>query len=167
MDDQLFAATYYPEWYYGGELSSCHSHDSVKPGELPYCYILFCYPRDFTPVCTGELIALQQALDTFRQAGVDVLAGSTDSPEAHNLFFNDEAAFPPEAVRNIEYPVLTLGPQLLTKYGRQLILDEFGYAKRVAIGVIDGVVQLVYQTNNDTARDIHVLSTAARQWGGS
>lgn len=154
MDDPIFIEDKLPEWYDGGAISSAHNADSVQPFELPYSYVLFCYPRDNTPVCTGELIELQKGLKEFN---IPVIAASTDSPESHNLFFNNEEAFPSDVVPNIEYPILTIKDHLLTKYGKELILNEFGYCRRIAVVVKQGKVSALYQTGNDDARKINIL----------
>lgn len=155
--DALFLAADLPEWYQGGELSSAHGIDSIKRYELPLSYVLFCYPRDYTPVCTKELVMLQQATKKFQEKGYDLFVASTDSPEVHNLFFNDETAFPVKKVPNMEFVALTLRPYLLTDYGNALLLNEFSYANRVAVVVKNGKVKSIYQTDNDTPRSIEGL----------
>lgn len=152
--DQIFKSSYLPEWYQGGEVSSAHDANSIKTFEVPLSYVLFCYPRDNTPVCTSELIALQKELKKFN---LPVIAASTDSPESHSLFFNNDEAFPPEEVLNIEYPVLTLRDNLLTVYGNKIIMNEYGYCKRVALVIRNEVVKGLYETDSDTSRDISVL----------
>lgn len=146
-----------PEWYYGGEVSSAHSRDTIKTLEMSLSYVLFCYPRDFTPVCTAELIALQQNLERFKEKGIDVIAASTDSPESHNLFFNDEEAFPPKIVPNIEYPVVTIKEHMVLFQIKPLMFNEFGYCKRTAIVVKRGKLYNVYQTDNDKQRNMETL----------
>lgn len=151
--DQVF--TKLPtEWWHGQEMSSAHDADSIKPFDLPYSYVLFCYPRDGTAVCNAELIDLQQKLGEFN---LDVIVASTDSPETHNKFFNDEEAFDPKLVPNIEYPVLTLRDYLLTDLCKQLIMSEFGYCKRIAIVVFNGTIKSIYETDNNVQRDISLL----------
>lgn len=143
------------EWWHGQEMSSAHNADSIKEFDLPASYVLFCYPRDNTPVCTGELIDLQKHLDRFNPH-MPVIAASTDSPETHNIFFNNPEAFPADKVLNIEYPIITIGNGLTAK-GHALILDEYGYCKRIAIVVVNDIIKAVYQTDNNVARDIILL----------
>lgn len=45
--------------------------------------VFFFYPKDFTFVCPSELHAFQAKLDEFKAKGVEVVACSTDTPEAH------------------------------------------------------------------------------------
>jgi alkyl hydroperoxide reductase subunit AhpC len=139
------------EWYHGGEISSAHSAETIKPLFFPKDYVFFAYPRDNTPVCTDELIALQQNLHRFP---VEVIAGSTDSPESHSLFFTNEEAFPPEQVLNIEYPVITVKESMITEKGKNELLNKFGYCRRVAVFVKDGKLARTYETSNEKARDI-------------
>lgn len=159
MDDDIFTALP-PEWWYGQEMSSAHDAASIKEFDLPNDYVLFAYPRDFTPVCTQELIELQKNLSQFP---VEVIAASTDSPEAHNVFFNDQEYFPRSEVLNIDYPVLALKHHNLTVTGRNLILNEHGYCRRVALVVKSGKVVGLYEVDNDKQRDITTLAHLTRK----
>lgn len=87
-----------------------------------------------------------------------IIAGSTDSPEVHNWFFNDPEVF----VSPITYPVLTINPADLTEKGKDLLLNVYGYCKRVAIIVVEDNVRAVYEMDNETPRDISVLLSLAR-----
>jgi len=151
--DDIFL-TLPPEWYHGQEMSSAHEEKSIKPFDMPYSYVLFLYPRDGTGVCNAELIDLQKHLD---ELPIDVIVGSTDSPETHNRFFNDEEAFDPKVTPNIEYPVLTIKDNFLTNKAADLILNAYGYCKRIAIIVVEGTIRAVYETDNNVQRDIDVL----------
>lgn len=143
-----------PEWWHGQAMSSAHNADSIQPYDLGFSYLLVAYPRDGTPVCTGELIELQKRLAEFP---CEVVAASTDSPESHNRFFNDDTAFPPEVVPNIEYPILSVNETNLTEKGKDLLLNDYGYCKRVAILVKEGNVRAVYETDNEIPRDMSTL----------
>lgn len=153
--DALFLEDEVAEWYKGGESSSAHDKYSIKWMELPYSYVLFCYPRDYTPVCTKELVTLQQKLEKF--GNLEVIAASTDSPESHARFFNDDDAFPVDDVPNIEYAVLTLRDHMLTPKGQELLLNEYGYCNRIAVVVKEGKIHAIYQTSNEKPRSIDGL----------
>jgi len=48
--------------------------------------LLFFYPLDFTFVCPTEIIAFDQALDQFKERGVDVIGVSVDSHYTHHAW---------------------------------------------------------------------------------
>ncbi|OGO95523.1 MAG: alkyl hydroperoxide reductase [Coxiella sp. RIFCSPHIGHO2_12_FULL_44_14] len=48
--------------------------------------LIFFYPLDFTFVCPSELIALDHAIDQFKQRNVEVIAVSIDSQFTHNAW---------------------------------------------------------------------------------
>lgn len=51
--------------------------------------LLFSHPKDFTPVCTTELGAVQHAMPEFKRRGVKVLGLGMDSVEDHIAWFKD------------------------------------------------------------------------------
>ena len=50
--------------------------------------LIFFYPLDFTFVCPSELIALDHAIDEFKNRNVEVLGVSVDSQFTHNAWRN-------------------------------------------------------------------------------
>lgn len=50
--------------------------------------LVFFYPLDFTFVCPSELIALDNAMDKFKERKVEVIAVSIDSQFTHNAWRN-------------------------------------------------------------------------------
>lgn len=50
--------------------------------------LIFFYPLDFTFVCPSELIALDHAIDSFKQRNVEVIGVSIDSQFTHNAWRN-------------------------------------------------------------------------------
>lgn len=50
--------------------------------------LVFFYPLDFTFVCPSELIALDHAMDEFKNRDVEVIAVSIDSQFTHNAWRN-------------------------------------------------------------------------------
>lgn len=143
------------EWYHQQVMSSAHDSSTITRFDMPSNYVLFVYPRDATPVCTEELKQLHAAEKNFP---IDVIAGSTDSPEVHNWFYNDPDVFK----YDIKFPVLTINPIDLTDKGKDLLLNAYGYCKRVAIIVAEDHVRAVYEMDNNTQRDITVLLSLAR-----
>lgn len=152
MGDEIFKIDSLPEWYENGAVSSAHDAGSIDWFEIPYSYVLFCYPRDNTPVCTQELIELQKQLDSF---SLPVIAASTDSPESHSLFYTNEEAFPNDV--DVKYPVITIKDYLLTDYGRTILMNQYGYLRRVCVVVRDGEVESIIQVHNDKQRDISYI----------
>lgn len=53
--------------------------------------LLFSHPKDFTPVCTTELGAVERLMPEFEQRGVKVLGLSMDSIENHTRWAEDIA----------------------------------------------------------------------------
>ncbi len=50
--------------------------------------LVFFYPLDFTFVCPSELIALDHAMDAFKQRNIEVVGVSIDSHFTHNAWRN-------------------------------------------------------------------------------
>lgn len=59
------------------------------PGESVTTWkILFSHPRDFTPVCSSELLELAQKQDEFKKLGVQIFVVSTDALDQHRDWVN-------------------------------------------------------------------------------
>jgi len=56
--------------------------DLTQDGDL----LLYFYPGDFTPICTREACAFQEALPEIRKDGVRVVGVSAQDPEMHAKF---------------------------------------------------------------------------------
>lgn len=54
--------------------------------------LVFFYPLDFTFVCPSELIALNNAIDSFKALNVEVIGVSIDSQFTHNAWRNTPVA---------------------------------------------------------------------------
>ncbi len=60
------------------------------PGESVSTWkILFSHPRDFTPVCSSELLELAQKQDEFKKLGVQIYVLSTDALSQHKEWVNN------------------------------------------------------------------------------
>jgi thioredoxin-dependent peroxiredoxin len=51
-------------------------------------FVIFFYPRDFTPGCTKEACSFRDSYAEFRELGAEVIGISTDSAETHSKFAN-------------------------------------------------------------------------------
>ncbi|AQL41573.1 peroxiredoxin [Halorientalis sp. IM1011] len=80
--------------------------------------VLAFFPGAFTPPCTNEMVALQERLDDFRDAGATVLGVSADSPfsqgafrEEHGIEFDLVSDMSGEAIRayDLEMDIEDLG----------------------------------------------------------
>jgi len=68
-----------------GDIVDSYSFKEATKGKYA---LVFFYPLDFTFVCPSELIALDHAIDEFRQRNVEVIAVSVDSHFTHNAWRN-------------------------------------------------------------------------------
>lgn len=48
--------------------------------------VVYFYPKDETPVCTKEACAFRDSFQDFKDAGVEVIGVSSDSPDSHKKF---------------------------------------------------------------------------------
>jgi len=80
--------------------------------------VLAFFPGAFTPPCTNEMVALQERLDDFRDAGATVLGVSADSPfsqgafrEEHGIEFDLVSDMSGDAIRayDLEIDIEDLG----------------------------------------------------------
>lgn len=63
-----------------GEDFNISSLIGVKP------FVIFFYPRDFTPGCTKEACAFRDSYQDFKDYGAEVIGISSDSEEKHRKF---------------------------------------------------------------------------------
>jgi len=88
--------------------------DHVGTGPI----ILAFFPGAFTPPCTNEMVALQERIDEFEEAGATVFGVSADSPfsqgafrEEHGVEFNLVSDMAGDAIRayDLEIDIEPLG----------------------------------------------------------
>jgi peroxiredoxin Q/BCP len=48
------------------------------------CFVIYFYPKNFTPGCTKEACAFRDRYQDFKEAGAEVIAISSDSEISHN-----------------------------------------------------------------------------------
>lgn len=70
--------------------------------------VLFCHPRDYTPVCSSELIELAKMQDDFKKLGVELVVISTDNLESHRTWVKmlEKVTYKGEKTPTIEFPLV-------------------------------------------------------------
>jgi peroxiredoxin Q/BCP len=98
--------------------------------------VLVFYPGDDTPVCTRQLNAYTEDIDSFNEAGAQVLAVSPQSIDSHEKFLCKQGGF--------AFPLLAdTDKKLGDAYG---ILGPLGFYRRSAFVIDgDGVVRYVHR----------------------
>lgn len=101
--------------------------------------VLAFFPGAFTPPCTNEMVAFQERIESFQEAGATLLGVSADSPfsqgafrEAHDLEFDLVSDMSGEAIRD---------------YGLEMDIPElglYGNANR-AVFVLDDEGTVIYE----------------------
>jgi len=93
--------------------------------------VLAFFPGAFTPPCTNEMVAFQERLDDFEDAGATVLGVSADSPFSQGAFRDEHG---------IEFDLVSdMGGDAIPEYDLEIDIPElglFGVANR-AVFVID------------------------------
>ena len=70
------------------ELKS-NTGDAVRSADMAgQRYVIYFYPRDFTPGCTAEADEFSMAYGEFEAAGIRILGVSPDTAESHQKFCN-------------------------------------------------------------------------------
>ncbi len=113
--------------------------------------LLLFYPLDFTFVCPTEIIAFSDAIERFRQLGVEVLGISIDSKFTHLAWTETDRKL--GGVGRIEFPLLAdVKKEAAAAYG---VLTDDGVALRGLFLVDDeGVVQHATVNNLGVGRSV-------------
>lgn len=120
--------------------------------------LLVFYPMSFTGVCEGEMCAIRDRLDVFRNENVETLAVSVDSPAAHKRWAEDQG---------FDFPLLSdFWPHgdVARTYG---VFDEqLGVAVRGTF-IVDTDGKVIYTDRNPVpeARDPETWRTALEEIG--
>lgn len=80
------------------------------PDDFTYYWkILFSHPKDFTPVCTSEIMQLARMQDVFESLAVKVAVISTDTKERHELWKKsiEEALSSDQMAMKISFPFIS------------------------------------------------------------
>lgn len=70
--------------------------------------LLLSHPRDFTPVCTDEILHLSQMQDRFKELGVQIAVLSTDTKEMHKMWkaSMEEVMGRGGIIKEISFPII-------------------------------------------------------------
>lgn len=82
--------------------------------------ILFSHPKDFTPVCSSELLELSQQQEDYKKLGVSILVVSVDKVDQHIAWQDalDEISYKDRKPVKIEFPLIDDSDyQVSNKYG--------------------------------------------------
>jgi peroxiredoxin 2/4 len=83
--------------------------------------ILFAHPRNFTPVCSSEILELAYHQDEFKQLGTKVIVISTDNLDSHHLWkvaLEDIKPNERESTAKIKFPMVADPTyEISNKYG--------------------------------------------------
>jgi peroxiredoxin len=94
--------------------------------------VLAFFPGAFTPPCTNEMVAVQEHIDDFREAGATVFGVSADSPFSQGAFSDQHG---------LEFTLVSdMAGEAIRSYDLEIDLPDlglFGVANR-AVYVLDG-----------------------------
>ncbi|MEO0335866.1 MAG: peroxiredoxin [Pseudomonadota bacterium] len=108
--------------------------------------VLFFYPLDFTFVCPTEITQFRDTLDSFKEAGAEVIGASIDSVHAHMRWIKDDLG-------ELKYPLIgDVTKRVSRDYG--VLLEDAGIATRGTF-IIDpeGTIQYMGIHNLNVGRD--------------
>ncbi|WP_128906048.1 redoxin domain-containing protein [Halorubrum amylolyticum] len=101
--------------------------------------VLAFFPGAFTPPCTNEMVALQDNLEAFREAGATVFGVSADSPFSQGAFRDEHG---------IEFDLVSdMSGDVIQQYGLEIDIEElglYGIANR-AVFILDETGTVTYR----------------------
>ena len=123
--------------------------------------IIFSHPKDFTPVCSSEILELAYQQDNFEKLGAKLIVVSTDILEQHNSWKAalEEVSFKDRDPVEIKFPIVDDNSlEVSKKYG--MIHSQVSIKENIR-GVYfinpDNVVRAVYFYPNEVGRNIEEL----------
>ncbi len=100
--------------------------------------VLAFFPGAFTPPCTNEMVALQERIDEFRDAGATIFGISADSPFSQGAFKDEHG---------LEFDLVSdMDGDTIREYGVEMDIPDlglYGNANR-AVFVIDEAGTVTY-----------------------
>lgn len=71
------------------DFSANSTMGEIKLSDYNKWIVLFSYPGDFNLICTNEIIAFSNAINYFKNRGVELIGLSVDSIASHKAWLND------------------------------------------------------------------------------
>ena len=129
------------------------------PGDFGENWKIICsHPKDFTPVCSSEILELAYAQERFEQMGVKLLVLSTDILEQHNSWKSalEEISYKNRTPVKIDFPLVADNDlKVSKKYG--MIHSATSVSKNIrGVYVIspDNVIKAIMFYPNEVGRDV-------------
>jgi peroxiredoxin (alkyl hydroperoxide reductase subunit C) len=126
--------------------------------------IMFSHPKDFTPVCSSEMLELAYNQKSFEEMGVKVVVLSTDILEQHNSWKSalEEISYKDRAPVKIDFPIIADDDlKVSTLYG--MIHSPASVSENIrGVYIInpDNVIKAILFYPNEVGRDINELKRA-------
>jgi peroxiredoxin (alkyl hydroperoxide reductase subunit C) len=126
--------------------------------------IMFSHPKDFTPVCSSEMLELAYNQKSFEEMGVKVVVLSTDILEQHNSWKDalEEISYKDRDPVKIDFPIIADNDlKVSTLYG--MIHSPASVSQNIrGVYIInpDNVIKTILFYPNEVGRDIAELKRA-------
>ncbi len=122
-------------------------------------FILFSHPADFTPVCTTEFVAFQQAYDELKKLDVELIGMSVDQVFSHIKW---EEWIKENIKIKIEFPIIAANDQIALKLG--MLHPGKGTNTVRAVFIVDpeGKTRLVLYYPQEIGRNIQEVVRAVK-----
>lgn len=117
-------------------------------------FILFSHPADFTPVCTTEFVAFQEAYDELKDLGVELIGMSVDQVFSHIKW---EEWIKENLKVEIKFPIIAANDQIALKLG--MLHPGKGTNTVRAVFIVDpeGKTRLVLYYPQEIGRNIQEI----------
>jgi len=123
--------------------------------------VLFAHPKDFTPVCSSEVLELAYAQESFKKMGVEVAVISTDILDQHNSWKAalEELSYKDRSPVKIDFPIIADDDMMISKqYG--MIHDATSKIQNIrGVYIInpENVISAIYFYPNEVGRNLDEL----------
>jgi len=123
--------------------------------------ILFSHPKDFTPVCSSELLELAYEQDSFERLGAKFIVISTDRLEQHNSWKMalEDVNYKDRGQMKIQFPLVDDNSYKVSNlYGMIHTEESIGENIRGVFFIDpDNKIRAIYYYPNEVGRDINEL----------